>query len=248
MPAGNRRIVAASRRHTGLRPYPYMDACMLPPFDAILFDYDGTLAVLNIDFTAMRQQLLAFTLTQGIAAQAVHDLDILEMRDHATALLQARQPAQAQHYAQAAAQLIQDLEVAAAQASGLLPGVPVLLEALRQAEIGVGIVTRNCEAAVRVTFPHVDTYCQAFVPRDRVTQVKPHPAHLQAALATLGTPPARALMVGDGAMDIRAGKALGMFSIGVLSGTTSRAALQAQGADLVLESVADLLPYVPTKA
>lgn len=221
---------------------------MLPPFEAILFDYDGTLAVLNIDFAAMRRDLLAFTLAQGIAEDAVQGLDILEMLAHATALLQTRQPEQATRYAQSAAQLIQALEVEAAQSSGLLPGVPALLTALHQAQIGVGIVTRNCDAAVRVTFPHIDTYCQAFVPRDRVTQVKPHPAHLQAALATLGTTPTRALMVGDGAMDIQAGKALGMFSIGVLSGTTSRAALLAQGADLVFDSVIDLLPYLPTRA
>jgi phosphoglycolate phosphatase-like HAD superfamily hydrolase len=97
---------------------------------------------------------------------------------------------------------------------------------------------------VRVTFPHIDTYCQAFMPRNRVTQVKPHPAHLQAALDCLETTPGRALMVGDGAMDIQAGKALGMFSIGVLSGNSSRAKLLAHGADLVLASVADLLQYI----
>jgi phosphoglycolate phosphatase-like HAD superfamily hydrolase len=51
-------------------------------------------------------------------------------------------------------------------------------------------------------------------------------------------------MVGDGAMDIQASKALGMFSIGVLSGNSPRAKLLAQGADLVLASAADLLPYV----
>jgi phosphoglycolate phosphatase len=136
------------------------------------------------------------------------------------------------------------MEVEAAHRSGLLPGISELLDALRQEHIGVGIVTRNCDAAVRVTFPHIDTYCQAFVPRDRVTQVKPHPAHLQTALDCLGIPPARALMVGDGAMDIQAGKALGMFSIGVLSGTSPEAKLLAQGADLVLTSAADLLPYI----
>ena len=75
------------------------------------------------------------------------------------------------------------MEVEAAHSGGLLPGVPALFAALQQERIGVGIVTRNCDAAVRVTFPHIDTYCQAFVPRDRAAQVKPHPAHLQAALA-----------------------------------------------------------------
>ena len=194
---------------------------MLPPFEAILFDYDGTLAVLNLDFAAMRQQLHTFTIAQGISPQELHDLDILEMLEWATGWLRQHSPEQADRYARDAEQLIQDMEVQAAHSSGLLPG-----------------------AAVRVTFPHIDTYCQAFMPRNRVTQVKPHPAHLQAALDCLGTSPERAIMVGDGAMDIQAGKALGMFSIGVLSGNSSRTKLLAHGADLVLASVVDLLQYI----
>ena len=216
---------------------------MLPPFEAILFDYDGTLAVLNLDFAAMRQQLHTFTIAQGISPQELHDLDILEMLAWATGWLRQHSPEQADRYARDAEQLIQDMEVQAAHSSGLLPGVPELLAALRQEQIGVGIVTRNCDAAVRVTFPHIDTYCQAFIPRDRATQVKPHPTPPGGA-DCLGTTPACAIMVGDGAMDIQAGKALGMFSIGVLSGNSSRAKLLAHGADLVLASVADLLQYV----
>ena len=217
---------------------------MLPPFEAILFDYDGTLAVLNLDFAAMRQRLLALTVAQGLTPRELHGLDILEMLEHATGLLHQRYPEQAVRFVRDAQQLLQDMEVEAAHSGGLLPGVPELLATLHQEQIGVGIVTRNCDAAVRVTFPHIDTYCQAFMPRNRVTQVKPHPAHLQAALDCLGTTPERAIMVGDGAMDIQAGKALGMFSIGVLSGNSSRAKLLAHGADLVLASVVDLLQYV----
>jgi phosphoglycolate phosphatase len=217
---------------------------MLPPFEAILFDYDGTLAILNLDFAAMRRHLHIFTVAQGISPQELQGLDILEMLDWATGWLRQHAPEQAERYAREAEQLIQDIEVQAAHSSGLLPGVPELLTALRHAQIGVGIVTRNCDAAVRVTFPHIDAYCQAFIPRNRVAQVKPHPAHLQAALDCLETTPERAIMVGDGAMDIQAGKALGMFSIGVLSGNTSHAKLLAHGADLVLASVADLLQYI----
>jgi phosphoglycolate phosphatase len=210
---------------------------MLPPFEAILFDYDGTLAIPNLDFADMRQQLLTFTSAQGISPQELHGLDILEMLAWATVWLRQHAPAQAARYAREAEQLIQDIEVEAAHRSGLLPGVPELLAVLQQERIGIGIVTRNCDAAVRVTF-------QAFIPRHRVTQVKPHPAHLQAALDCLGTTPERALMVGDGAMDMQAGKALGMFSIGVLSGNTPGAALLEHGADLVLASVVDLLQYI----
>jgi phosphoglycolate phosphatase len=167
------------------------------------------------------------------------------MIERATAWLQQCRPDQAAGFLQGVRQLLQDMEVEAAQSSGLLPGIQELLETLQRCRIGVGIVTRNCDAAVRLMFPHIDAYCQAFLPRDHVTRVKPHPAHLQAALARLGASPHRALMVGDGAMDIQAGKALGMFSIGVLSGSGTSASLLRHGADLVLASAADLLQYLP---
>jgi phosphoglycolate phosphatase-like HAD superfamily hydrolase len=53
-------------------------------------------------------------------------------------------------------------------------------------------------------------------------------------------------MVGDGTMDMQAGKSLQMFSIGVLSGSGTRASLLQHGADLVLDSAADLLHYLPS--
>ena len=52
-------------------------------------------------------------------------------------------------------------------------------------------------------------------------------------------------MVGDGVIDMQAGKAFGMFSVGVLSGNSTRDHLVAHGADLVLESAVDLLPHLP---
>ena len=41
-------------------------------------------------------------------------------------------------------------------------------------------------------------------------------------------------MIGDGKLDMHAGRQLGMFCVGVLGGSSDRAALQAAGADLVL--------------
>jgi phosphoglycolate phosphatase len=215
---------------------------MLPPFDAMLFDFDGTLAVLNLDFAAMRQRVVALAVTYGLAAATLEGMYILEMVEYATTQLLQQHVKRGEDFFQQAHQLIQDIEIEAAQSSRLIPGVAELLETLRQRRIGVGIVTRNCAAAVRRMFPQVDEYCQAFLPRDYVTQVKPHPGHLQTALMRLGTSPSRTIMVGDGVLDIQAGKALGMFSVGVLSGETPHHRLMAQGADLILASAADLLP------
>src|SRR5437016_3616426 len=113
-------------------------SAMLPPFEAILFDYDGTLAILNLDFAAMRRHLHAFTVAQGISPQDVDGLDILEMLAWATEWLRLHFPEQADRYAREAEQLIQAMEVEAARSSGLLPGVPELLTTLRQEQIGVG--------------------------------------------------------------------------------------------------------------
>ena len=218
---------------------------MLPPFDALLFDFDGTLAVLNLDFADMRRRMLELAVAQGLPADELRGMYILEMVDHATGLLSRRQPELATAFYRKAHQLLQDIEVEAARRSTLLPGVGELLDILLRRNIGVGVVTRNCAAAVRIMFPQIDTYCQAFLPRDQVTQVKPHPTHLQTALTRLGCDPARTIMVGDGVLDIQAGKTLGMFSVGVLSGTSTRASLVQQGADLVLESASDLVSYLP---
>ena len=217
---------------------------MLPSFDAMLFDFDGTLAVLNLDFSHMRRQVVDLAVTYGLVSDTLAGMYILEMVEYATTLLRQRPPDRADDFYLQAHQLIQDIEVEAAHRSALLPGVPELLETLRQRRIGVGIVTRNCTAAVRRIFPQVEQYCQAFLPRDQVTQVKPHPGHLQTALTRLGSAPARTIMVGDGVLDIQAGKALGMFSVGVLTGETPRHKLMTQGADLVLASASDLLPYL----
>jgi phosphoglycolate phosphatase len=218
---------------------------MLPPFDAMLFDFDGTLAVLNLDFDDMRRRMFELAVAQDLPSEELRGMYILEMVDRATTLLRQRHPALAATFYRKAHQLLQDIEVEAAHSSTLLPGVHELLDTLRHAQIGVGIVTRNCAAAVRIMFPHLDCYCQAFLPRDQVTRVKPHPAHLQAALTRLGSVSARTLMVGDGVLDIQAAKTLHMFAIGVLSGTGSRTNLIQHGADLVLESAADLVSYLP---
>lgn len=219
---------------------------MLPPFDSLLFDFDGTLAVLKLDFDDMRRRLLAFAAQRGLPSEKLRGMLVLEMVDRATAMLRERQPEAATMFYRDAHQLIQDIEVEAARHSGLLPGVGDLLETLRRRRIGVGIVTRNCDAAVRMMFPQIDAYCQAFVARDHVTQVKPHPQHLQTALNHMGSEASRTVMVGDGVIDMQAGKAFGMFSVGVLSGNSTRDRLVEHGADLILDSAVDLLPHLPS--
>ena len=70
--------------------------------------------------------------------------------------------------------------------------------------------------------------------RDDVVHLKPDPRHLLCNLQALDARPNRSIMVGDGALDMQAGKALNMHCIGVLTGSNDSAALRNAGANQIL--------------
>lgn len=74
---------------------------------------------------------------------------------------------------------------------------------------------------------------------------KPHPAMLLEAARRLGVSPAESLYVGDMAVDVEAGKAAGMMVVIIVGGAGDPAATLAAGPDHVLDSFADLLPLLP---
>jgi len=61
-----------------------------------------------------------------------------------------------------------------------------------------------------------------------------------AVLQALDRDAADTAMVGDGALDMQAGRELNMFCVGVLSGSTNARALQAAGADQIIAHCLDL--------
>ena len=83
-------------------------------------------------------------------------------------------------------------------------------------------------------FPDMDEYIDCLHARDDVAHLKPDPRHLQDNLDALGVGASAAVMVGDGALDMQAGKALNMRCVGVLTGSNNRQALIEAGATDVL--------------
>lgn len=68
---------------------------------------------------------------------------------------------------------------------------------------------------------------------------KPYPDPIYYAAKMMGVEPTKCLMIGDTLVDIRAGKAAGAQTVGVLCGFGEKSELTSR-ADLVLESTADL--------
>jgi N-acetyl-D-muramate 6-phosphate phosphatase len=70
---------------------------------------------------------------------------------------------------------------------------------------------------------------------------KPFPDPVMLAAKTMGVEPSECLMIGDTTVDIRAGKAAGAQTVGVLCGFGREKELIRAGADLILHSTGELL-------
>jgi phosphoglycolate phosphatase len=206
---------------------------------AVLFDFDGTLAECSIDFGAMRRDVLALLPQYGCPPIHPDGKYILEVIEEAVQWLSARDQPAAAAFQAAADRVLLDHELDSARRGYLFPGVPECLAALRQAGRKVGVITRNCRAAVQIVLERQPLLYDVLLTRDDVARVKPDPAHPHAALTHLGVPPERAVLVGDHVSDIHCAQDAGMRGIGVLTGS-SRDALVEAGADLVLDSAAEL--------
>jgi phosphoglycolate phosphatase len=215
---------------------------MLQGIRAFVFDFDGTLAIPNIDFGLMRQRVNAIAVRYGVDPDQFNHLYILEMITVVAAQLTGPCAGNEGDFYRDAHESILAIEAECARTGGMLPGAVEVLQVLRQQGFKVGVVTRNSEFAVRTICAAIDTLCDVFLPREAVRFVKPHPEHLERALEQLQVPAQHAVMVGDGPIDITAGKALGLKTVAVLTGGGTREGLLASHPDLVLDSVADLLP------
>ena len=206
----------------------------------LLFDFDGTLAP-NLDLPDMRRQVIAMTRQTGVPDAVFADCYIVEIIDAARAwLIERGASVDAETYARDTHQLIIDIEMQAATDTKLFAGTEQLLERLRRQDIRLGIVTRNCRGAVLTVCPHLGELVDAIHARDDVTYLKPDTRHLQASLEALNVDASAAAMIGDGGLDMQAGRALNLHCIGVLGGSSDEARLLAAGAHHVLPSVLEL--------
>jgi len=108
----------------------------------------------------------------------------------------------------------------------------------------MGIVTRNCreiavDSLLRHGLPH-----DVLIAREDTPRVKPHPEHLLRALAALDVPPAAAVMVGDGRMDVQAGRAGGLRTVGYLAPGRPADYFDGLAPHQVIHCLTDLLSWI----
>ena len=213
---------------------------IVPRIEAVIFDFDGTLAELHIDFVKMRSALTDLLHNHDLSPHDFDHLYILEMIEEVSRRISESSPERSNSFRKDAMVLIENMEMEAADRSSLFAGVKEMLLDIRKKGISTGIVTRNCHRSVLTVFPDFGQYVDALISREMTNHVKPDPRHLQEILSLLSIPAERTLMVGDHPIDIQIGRELGTFTAAVLTGTGNHEDLKRSSPDFLLQSVLDI--------
>lgn len=191
------------------------------PFDAIIFDFDGTLIdTETADFTAWRilyEELGANLTLEPWAAAVVgiqdgYDIlfdDLLRQNKNGFTKADLRQR-------------IHQLWDLTLQEMGLMPGVAQLLPALHTAGYPLAIATASDRAWVKRWLGHfkLAPYFQTIATGEDVHHNKPAPDVFLLAAAKLGLRPDRCLVFEDSTAGVRAAKSAGMRVVAVPSPIT----------------------------
>jgi phosphoglycolate phosphatase len=110
---------------------------------AVVFDFDGTLARLNIDFSVIRSSIRKLMTDFQIPGGEITDLHILEMIDADGVYLNELRPADAAVFRSRAHEVVTRMEIEAVDEGALLDGTRKLLAELASRSIRTGVVTNT---------------------------------------------------------------------------------------------------------
>jgi HAD superfamily hydrolase (TIGR01509 family) len=124
----------------------------------------------------------------------------------------------------------------------IIPGVKGMLEELGQRYPLAVVSARDTTSTMDFLnqFDLVSNF-KVIVTDQTCSHTKPFPDPILWAAEKMGIPPQNCLMVGDTTIDIRAGKAAGTQTIGVLCGFGEEQELRLLGADMILATTPELV-------
>ena len=124
----------------------------------------------------------------------------------------------------------------------MVPGVLEMISFLR-IKFPMAVVSARDDYTTRLflnQFKMIDFF-KSIVTSQSCVYTKPFPDPVLLAASQMTVSADRCLMIGDTTVDIRAGKAAGAQTVGVLCGFGTERELRRAGADLILQSTGDLI-------
>ncbi len=159
---------------------------MYEEYDAVVYDLDGTLVRLAVDWAAVERAVGAVLVEAGVDPDELTAWELLAAAEEAGV-------------GDRVEGIIADHEREGAARAERLPHA----DEVAGVSIPVGVCSLNCEAACRTALERHDlaAHVEVVVGRDSVGARKPDPEPLLEAVRRLGVPPERAVFVGDSERD-----------------------------------------------
>lgn len=123
----------------------------------------------------------------------------------------------------------------------IIPGIEEMLQVMEK-HFTMGVVSARDEISSKAFIRqfNLEKYFKVIVTSQTCHHTKPFPEPLLFAAKELNVSPQACLIVGDTTVDMRAAKLAGMQALGVLCGFGTRRELLRAGADLLIDSTAQL--------
>ncbi len=207
---------------------------------AIVMDMDGTITKFNLDYMEARRRAL-----QELENMHLRTPEMTEQLSLYLVLKKLKDSLDAQGFANLRRtfyNLLEEMELKAAQEVTLYPGAVETLQKLRGRGLKIGIVTNNGRVGTKLTLKRYElgSYFDAVVTRDDCEEMKPDSGPVLKVLKEMHVSPEEAILVGDGVMDVMAARAAGLPSVAVATGPFSNERLLKVEPDYLLASVNDL--------
>ena len=215
-------------------------------FEAVIFDWDGTLADTRQAIVIAFQKALSeinCKVSDGYIERRIGIGAAETFRDTLRSAKMQFGEKLIQHLIERKSQL----EIELTNQVKLFPGAKELLEALR-GKVKMGLASMNNRSVIihLLKANDLEKYFDAVLTAESISHSKPDPEIFLKAASKLKTSPEKCVVIEDSIFGVKAAKSANMSCIAVLTGVYSKQELEREKPDLTVKTLKDrqILPFI----
>ncbi|MDR2203427.1 MAG: HAD family phosphatase [Nitrososphaerota archaeon] len=220
-------------------------------FEAIIFDWDATLA--------NTQQAILFSFQQTLKKinLTIPDKHIKrcigigtaetfrEILQQKTIKQQQQQPIDEELIKQLVESKSQ-IQISLKNKIHLFPGAIEILNTVKQNKIKIGLASMNNQSVINTLIydKKIEKYFQSIVTAEDVTQSKPHPEIFLKCAQQLNTTPLKCIVIEDSLVGVKAAKTAGMHCIAITTGAYNKKELEQEKPNITVTNLKQAQTYL----